>query len=723
MSHEGKAKSFSLMAHGSWFLVQYNPPMRRMVRFLPPLVFAALVAVVFLTALPQQFVLDGRVIIIDHEYLQPGVPLSRVLMGSYWGDDPLDALYRPVTMGCYWFELNVLGIEHAWPIALINAGLHLGVTLLLWRLAWCWTGSRTAAFVTGLLFVVHPVATEMVPNLVGHADLLAFGLGLLAMLAWEKGSGGDSPERRPWGWVAVAGLCWAAGFFSKESVVVLPAVMLLRDLLRFGRAAPWKQWLALAAVGLAAMAWRTWVVTGFGPITGLLDLTNPTVNASLPVRWMTAIGVWARYVRLMFWPQWMSILYNFNEIPLIHSPLNVWFLSGLLLLVMAVGLLVICWRRGVRRTRLGAAAALGLTMMMLGWFLVSNLVLIIGTIMGDRLMYLPLAGLCIALGAAAAAVGRPRVTISVALLLALALGWRAHVRSGVWHDDMALWQSCVRDSPENATGLIEYAKLLFDSDLPQAKQLIDRAEQILEPMEQTLKAGVWVNQAVLYMEMAQAAGDENDPSTWDPALMERARRLFEFVVSLESVQGERYQRWLRRKAWLEAHGRKAHRFGYWDAHLNLGIMAQMRGDHAKAIEEFRISQQIDPTQATTYDRLARSLSQVGDLAGAVDALEQAVKLKPRLREDWFALAKGRSRLGQYEQALDAADHVIALQDDQPAGQLLTDIYVAWLNAVSAAEDQALIDRIIDMAAKRHRIRIAPPPPPQQKPAADAKSSG
>ncbi|MCC6681808.1 MAG: DUF1736 domain-containing protein [Phycisphaeraceae bacterium] len=681
--------------------------MRHMLRFLPPVVFAVVVAAVFLTALPREFVLDGRLIVADQDYLQPGVPLSRLLTGSYWGEQPLDALYRPLTMLSYWVEKNVLGFEQAWPFAAVNAVLHLGVTLLLWRLSWCWTGSRSAAFITGLLFAAHPIATEIVPNLVGRADLLALGFALLALLAWERGGPGQG---RPWSWAAVAGLCMLVGFFSKESVIVMPAVMLLRDLVRFGKAVPWRQWLALAAVGSAALAWRMWVVAGFGPTTGLLDVTNPIAHADLPGQWMTAIGVWARYVRLMFWPQWMSVLYNFNEIPLIDSPLNVWFLSGLILLALALGITIVCWRPRLRRTRLGAAAALGLTMMLLGWFLVSNLVLVIGTNMGDRLMYLPLAGLCIALGAAAAAVGRPRLTITAALLLAVALAWRTHVRCEVWRDQLSLRRSCVRDAPRNATGLLEYAKLIFPDDPQEAMRLIERAGQILEPLDPSLKAAMWTNEAVLYMELAQAAGDKNDPSTWDSAKLARARQLLEYVVSLESQPGPRYERWLHRNRWLENHGRQApQRYGFWDAHVNLGILEQIQGDHAKAAEQFRIAIQMEPTQASIYDKLARSLSQVGDLPGAVEALEHAVRLQPNLRGDWSALAKARSVLGRHEQALDAADQVLKLKDDQQAGELLLAIYVDWLNAASKAGDQATIQRIIDMAARRHRIRIAPPP--------------
>src|SRR5262249_20460560 len=106
----------------------------------------------------------------------------------------------------------------------------------------------------------------------------------------------------------------------------------------------------------------------------------------------TAIKVAGMYLWLMVWPGSLSANYSFDSISLAHTPLDpavavsalVWG-SLLALAVWAI----------VREARL---VLLSLSLLVFPFLPVSNLFAPIGTIMGERLFYLPSAGLCLLAG-------------------------------------------------------------------------------------------------------------------------------------------------------------------------------------------------------------------------------------------------------------------------------------------------------------------------------------
>src|SRR5206468_9016281 len=115
----------------------------------------------------------------------------------------------------------------------VNLGLHAVNVILVWLLALTVWKRPLPAFFTAAIFAAHPVNVEAVTNIAGRADLMA-GMGVLAALVLHTRLDAVS------GWRRIAGLfgmLLAAlfGLFSKENAVVLPAAMLLYDLVFRGR--------------------------------------------------------------------------------------------------------------------------------------------------------------------------------------------------------------------------------------------------------------------------------------------------------------------------------------------------------------------------------------------------------------------------------------------------------------------------------------------------------
>src|SRR5262249_30081048 len=149
-------------------------------------------------------------------------------------------------------------------------------------------------------------------------------------------------------------------------------------------------------------------------------------------RLLTAVWVQLRYALLFVWPHPLSCDYSFDVIPIARSLLDPRFLAGLAFLAFAVAAII--WGR--RHSRPVALAALPCLVFFLPS---SNPFFPAGTIMAERLAYLPSLGLCLMtghLGASWSARGRKEATtILVTSILAIAavsvLTWQ---RNAVWKD-------------------------------------------------------------------------------------------------------------------------------------------------------------------------------------------------------------------------------------------------------------------------------------------------
>src|SRR5690606_21089398 len=80
------------------------------------------------------------------------------------------------------------------------------------------------ALAATLLWAVHPLHTASVTYVVQRAESLAGLFGLLTLSAFVRGATGGG---RPW--FALAAVCCLLGIGTKETVAVIPVLVLLYD--------------------------------------------------------------------------------------------------------------------------------------------------------------------------------------------------------------------------------------------------------------------------------------------------------------------------------------------------------------------------------------------------------------------------------------------------------------------------------------------------------------
>ncbi len=330
------------------------------------------------------FVFDDRGIVEHAAMLGDPNQLHRTMTLPYWTAEA--GLYRPITLLSYAFNFFFLGSK-AWGFHLVNLLLYALTGFLIYSLVLKLFFKKPLAYLTAILFLVLPIHTEAVANIIGRAEILALLFSLLVF--WEL------MRDRIIFWRL--GLWFLLAIASKETAIVaLPIAVLIvwRREAAVSREIFLKYFYsALALFGGALIYFGArFLVLGkeyfLGVATSLVE--NPLMFAPAKERLATALKVLAIYLQKTFWPFGLCSDYSFNQIPVLPSFFN-WptLIGASAIIVLIVGVFVF-WKKS-------PAISFGCAWFLLSFFLVSNFILPIGTIAGERLMYYPSVGICLLL--------------------------------------------------------------------------------------------------------------------------------------------------------------------------------------------------------------------------------------------------------------------------------------------------------------------------------------
>jgi tetratricopeptide (TPR) repeat protein len=175
---------------------------------------------------------------------------------------------------------------------------------------------------------------------------------------------------------------------------------------------------------------------------------NPLDNplASLPAGWrvLNALRVAWKYVALHFYPAKLSSDYSFNAIPVYRD----W--RHTLPALFAAALVATAWIAAIAKRN--AALIVAGAIYLIGFATTANILLPTGTIMGERLAYLPSAGVCLLGGLAWISLRDRQKLVALAALTAVVAGFalRTAVRNRDWQDNLSLFESAVAAAPGSA---------------------------------------------------------------------------------------------------------------------------------------------------------------------------------------------------------------------------------------------------------------------------------
>jgi tetratricopeptide (TPR) repeat protein len=403
---------------------------------------AAAVSLVYANSLSGAFVFDDFPDIVEN-------PLIR----SLWPPWHVLAMARPVVNLSLAVNYALGGLKVA-GYHLVNVAAHGSAALLLFgvirrtlELAPRRTrSSRLApmlAFLSALLWAIHPVQTQSVTYLIQRAEVLAGCGSLLALYAAIRSLRDAHPER--WEAVAIAACALAMG--SKPSAAAAPLLVLLYDrTFVSGSVAEALRRRRRLYAGLAA-TWLLLVPLLLAEHRLQQISTERLFLAATPMRYLlTQPGVILHYLSLALWPKTLIFDYLWPVAPLSIDALRP------LVPVVALGWLIArAWRRRSPSGFLGA-----------WWFvtlLPTSSLIPIPDAAAEHRLYLPLAAVAVgtvigydrwAMGAfRRLATLRRACAVALAALVITGLGSATIRRNQDYHSEVGLWTDVIAKRPEN----------------------------------------------------------------------------------------------------------------------------------------------------------------------------------------------------------------------------------------------------------------------------------
>jgi|GEM_PF-1118901 len=275
---------------------------------------------IYLNSLPNEFIFDD-------------VPLVQnslnVLNGGFWD---LVSSYRPIRYLTYAFDYHIFGM-HPWGFRLMNIFYHaLTVLSLFWMLK-VFGLSKKAAFISALIFAIHPVHTDAVAYISGRRDVLMGLFYVLSVGSFMKfynsigNAGGKRQSRvesdqgsrvnvenstlphlhnstgRPVLPLFLSLLFLFLSISSKEMGATIPLIFILYIFYKDGAKLFKKRWFYIAMMSLLLLfSFFVFFAISSGG-SGLVSLDGVHFHGNSPeVHYLTASTIWLHYLKLAVFP-------------------------------------------------------------------------------------------------------------------------------------------------------------------------------------------------------------------------------------------------------------------------------------------------------------------------------------------------------------------------------------------------------------------------------------
>jgi protein O-mannosyl-transferase len=412
------------------------------------LVVAFIAFLVYAQTIGYGFALDDYSVILENKDTQKGIGAIGYFFKTSLRHGYIfisDELYRPLTKSVYALGWTI-SPESPLPGHVINVLLYALTCGILFRVISTWTGSVMTGFTTSALFAVLPVHTEAVANIKSVDEILGLLFGILSLHSFYKYSFTQKTS------TLIAAICWLLlALFSKESSVTLLAVIPL--VLYFFTPARgsilWKPAAYAAVVIFVFLMIRQSVLGPAGDIGAPSAADNMLVHAKGIGKVTTAIYILGRYLWVIVAGFPLSFDHSWPSFPVVNAGDWQFLVAGLVL----TGLFIFAIMRFKKRDPLSFA----LLFFFITVSISSNLFITIGTHWGERLMFMPSLGICMAFAVLLDRYTKPShdfskrmIPIAFTTVLILVFGGMSIARNPVWKNNGSLYHSGLISAPNSA---------------------------------------------------------------------------------------------------------------------------------------------------------------------------------------------------------------------------------------------------------------------------------
>jgi len=584
--------------------------------------------------LRYDYTLDDFAAINSNRIVQKGAGgIGELLHSAYWSGFSAgnNSLYRPLSLVLFALEWEFFPGN---PAAghFINVFLYALTGALLFRLLnKLFNRNILVSFTAAMLFVAHPVHTEVVANIKSSDEILCL-LFCITSLSWLI----DYVDTRKSSRLLWSVISFFLALLSKENAITWLAVLPLSVFI-FRNMPARKAMMLTIPFGIAALLYLA-ILTSIqhGMLISKPEALTNNVLSGAPdyaARLATAFFVLGRYLWLLVFPLHLSMDYSFAAIRLMSfGDARVLVSLGCIAALLATGVYLVLKRNTV---------GFGILYFFITISVVSNIVFVIGTVMADRLLYMPSLGLAMAAAVLLSRIGkesevpgqtggfalmfRNRVTVLLGGTLLLLYSARTVARNPVWENNLSLFASGMKDAPDNAYVHYLYSNELIKSITSEAPADSLHNDSVYAAAISGYSKAIAIDprNASFYNELAATYRKKNRP--------EEAMKYYDMALKRNSRLPQTYNGkgviLFEQKRYSEALNMFAEsvRLNATDATAlrNLGGCNLVLGNNRKAIENFEKALTYDPSDPLALKYMGFAYQNLGDTLSANDYFQKS----------------------------------------------------------------------------------------------------
>jgi tetratricopeptide (TPR) repeat protein len=355
------------------------------------LLIAITVFLLYGNSLSNGYVLDDFSVIKENNIVNQGVKnLGQIFKTSYRTGylNVNDGLYRPLSLAMFAFE---------WSISPNNPALGHFINLLIYILCGAILFKTLRRLLpelqtfiiigTVLLFVAHPIHTEVVGNIKSRDELLCFLFSFLSIYCLLKYIDGGKTIQ-----LVVSSLSLFLAFLAKESAILTIPILFL--MLYFFRKDSLKNALGIAVSMLVPfvvyMLIRKGVLDSFAGLQSVTMIDNPIgTQTNFGLKLMGSMQVLGEYFQLFIFPHPLIYDYSYNSTPL-ENGINTSMMIGIGAVLAMILVMIFTFKKY-------PIISFAIAFIFAALSLYTNIFFTIGAAKAERFTFLASLGFCLAL--------------------------------------------------------------------------------------------------------------------------------------------------------------------------------------------------------------------------------------------------------------------------------------------------------------------------------------
>ena len=511
---------------------------------------------------------------------------------------------------------------------LVNLAIHLINALLVWWLTFI-TFSTPAmkdepisrnktiiAFLTGLLFVTHPLATQSVTYISQRFTSLATLFYLLSLILFIRGRLQQENKGIALFLFGSSLVSAACGMMTKEIVITLPFAFILYDYC-FIRTSPWKLESKDKVLFFSFIMLVIFIFFFFRHFSlKIFDTVSPghgySHSISMKEYLLTQFSVILTYIRLFLRPFNQNLDYDY-PVSAGFFQLNTFFSFFALLGILSAGILLF------KRYRL---ISFGIFWFFLTLSVESSVIPISQDVIYEHRTYLSGVGFFLVLTGSFFYFIREkyfRVSLILILMIAVINTALTYQRNKIWKNDYTLWGDCIKKSPDKAR-----VNHNFGVALSHIKG---------NPRE------------AIYYHNKSISLNKDYAEPYD------GRGFAHYMLGQYQLAVEDYNKAIPLKP------------GYADYYNNRGLSYSALGQYQLAVDDYNEAIRLKPDYAEPYNNRGFAHYMLGQYQLAVEDYNKAISLKPGYADYYNNRGNAFTETGQYQRAFEDFNVAIRLKPD------------------------------------------------------------